>query len=109
MITIENVKSKIEDLKEQKLEFINEEESEKILLREGFYFIDKYKSIFLKNYLVSEEYQDDTLGAGVVVEVVRAGDLHGLDRIFREAGFEWRDPGCSMCLAMNADRLEPGE
>ena len=60
MITIENVKSKIEDLKEQKLEFINEEESEKILLREGFYFIDKYKSIFLKNYLVSEEYQDDT-------------------------------------------------
>jgi 3-isopropylmalate/(R)-2-methylmalate dehydratase large subunit len=33
----------------------------------------------------------------------------GLDRIFRDAGFEWRDPGCSMCLAMNADRLEPGE
>ena len=33
----------------------------------------------------------------------------GLDRIFKDAGFEWRDPGCSMCLAMNADRLEPGE
>ena len=33
----------------------------------------------------------------------------GLDRVFRDAGFEWRDPGCSMCLAMNADRLEPGE
>lgn len=33
----------------------------------------------------------------------------GLDKIFIEAGFEWRDPGCSMCLAMNADRLEPGE
>ncbi len=33
----------------------------------------------------------------------------GLDRIFIEAGFEWREPGCSMCLAMNADRLEPGE
>lgn len=33
----------------------------------------------------------------------------GLDKIFLEAGFEWRDPGCSMCLAMNADRLEPGE
>jgi 3-isopropylmalate/(R)-2-methylmalate dehydratase large subunit len=33
----------------------------------------------------------------------------GLDRIFKEAGFEWREPGCSMCLAMNADRLEPGE
>ncbi|MBW7835899.1 MAG: 3-isopropylmalate dehydratase large subunit [Sphingomonadales bacterium] len=33
----------------------------------------------------------------------------GLDRIFIEAGFEWREPGCSMCLAMNPDRLEPGE
>jgi 3-isopropylmalate/(R)-2-methylmalate dehydratase large subunit len=36
-------------------------------------------------------------------------EQEGLDRIFREAGFEWREPGCSMCLAMNADRLEPGE
>ena len=33
----------------------------------------------------------------------------GLDRVFLEAGFEWREPGCSMCLAMNADKLEPGE
>ena len=33
----------------------------------------------------------------------------GLDRIFRDAGFEWREPGCSMCLGMNPDRLEPGE
>ncbi len=33
----------------------------------------------------------------------------GLDQIFLDAGFEWREPGCSMCLAMNADRLEPGE
>jgi len=36
-------------------------------------------------------------------------ETEGLDRIFLEAGFEWRDPGCSMCLAMNADRLAPGE
>ena len=36
-------------------------------------------------------------------------ESEGLDRIFTEAGFEWREPGCSMCLAMNADRLEPGE
>lgn len=36
-------------------------------------------------------------------------ELEGLDRIFKDAGFEWREPGCSMCLAMNADRLEPGE
>ena len=36
-------------------------------------------------------------------------EREGLDRIFREAGFEWREPGCSMCLAMNADVLSPGE
>ncbi len=45
-------------------------------------------------------------GSGLVK---RQAEEEGLDRIFREAGFEWRDPGCSMCLAMNADRLEPGE
>ena len=36
-------------------------------------------------------------------------ESEGLDRIFRDAGFEWREPGCSMCLAMNADKLESGE
>ena len=36
-------------------------------------------------------------------------ETEGLDRIFTDAGFEWREPGCSMCLAMNDDRLEPGE
>ena len=36
-------------------------------------------------------------------------EREGLDKVFRGAGFEWREPGCSMCLAMNADRLEPGE
>jgi 3-isopropylmalate/(R)-2-methylmalate dehydratase large subunit len=36
-------------------------------------------------------------------------ETEGLDKVFTEAGFEWREPGCSMCLAMNADRLEPGE
>jgi 3-isopropylmalate/(R)-2-methylmalate dehydratase large subunit len=36
-------------------------------------------------------------------------EREGLDRIFKAAGFEWREPGCSMCLAMNADCLEPGE
>ncbi|BBA37531.1 3-isopropylmalate dehydratase large subunit (isopropylmalate isomerase) (alpha-ipm isomerase) (ipmi) protein [Methylocaldum marinum] len=45
-------------------------------------------------------------GSGLVK---RQAEQEGLDRVFREAGFEWRDPGCSMCLAMNADRLEPGE
>jgi len=36
-------------------------------------------------------------------------EKEGLDKVFRASGFEWREPGCSMCLAMNADRLEPGE
>ena len=45
-------------------------------------------------------------GSGLVKEQAEA---EGLDRIFTAAGFEWRAPGCSMCLAMNADRLEPGE
>ena len=36
-------------------------------------------------------------------------EKEGLDRVFRESGFEWREPGCSMCLAMNADKLKPGE
>jgi 3-isopropylmalate/(R)-2-methylmalate dehydratase large subunit len=45
-------------------------------------------------------------GSGLVKAQAEA---EGLDKIFLAAGFEWRDPGCSMCLAMNADRLEPGE
>ena len=45
-------------------------------------------------------------GSGLVKE---QAEREGLDKIFRDAGFEWREPGCSMCLAMNADRLEPGE
>ena len=36
-------------------------------------------------------------------------EKEGLDRVFRDSGFEWREPGCSMCLAMNDDRLEAGE
>ncbi len=42
-------------------------------------------------------------------EVKRQAEAEGLDRIFTEAGMEWREPGCSMCLAMNADKLGPGE
>ncbi|HEX8961701.1 MAG TPA: 3-isopropylmalate dehydratase large subunit [Rhodocyclaceae bacterium] len=42
-------------------------------------------------------------------QVKRQAEAEGLDKIFLEAGFEWREPGCSMCLAMNADRLAPGE
>ena len=45
-------------------------------------------------------------GSGLVK---RQAEAEGLDQVFTAAGFEWREPGCSMCLAMNADRLEPGE
>ena len=45
-------------------------------------------------------------GSGLVK---RQAEAEGLDAIFRAAGFEWREPGCSMCLAMNADKLAPGE
>jgi 3-isopropylmalate/(R)-2-methylmalate dehydratase large subunit len=42
-------------------------------------------------------------------QVKTAAEREGLDRIFTEAGFEWRNPGCSMCLGMNEDVLGPGE
>ena len=45
-------------------------------------------------------------GSGLVKE---QAEKEGLDAIFKEAGFDWREPGCSMCLVMNADRLSPGE
>ena len=45
-------------------------------------------------------------GSGLVKQ---QAEREGLHEIFKAAGFEWREPGCSMCLAMNADRLEPGE
>ena len=45
-------------------------------------------------------------GSGLVRQ---QAEEEGLDKIFKEAGFEWRESGCSMCLAMNADKLKPGE
>ncbi len=45
-------------------------------------------------------------GSGLVKE---QAEREGLDTIFRSAGFDWREPGCSMCLAMNPDKLSPGE
>ncbi len=60
--------------------------------------------------------QGRKVAAGVYAMVVPGSGLvkdqaekEGLDIVFKEAGFDWREPGCSMCLAMNADRLEPGE
>jgi 3-isopropylmalate/(R)-2-methylmalate dehydratase large subunit len=42
-------------------------------------------------------------------QVKRQAEAEGLDRIFKEAGAQWREAGCSMCIAMNGDQLEPGE
>jgi 3-isopropylmalate/(R)-2-methylmalate dehydratase large subunit len=60
--------------------------------------------------------QGRKVAAGVYAMIVPGSGLvkdqaekEGLDKIFIESGFDWREPGCSMCLAMNADRLEPGE
>lgn len=56
--------------------------------------------------VASDVYAMVVPGSGLVKE---QAESEGLDKILTEAGFDWREPGCSMCLAMNADRLEPGE
>ena len=45
----------------------------------------------------------------LVLVLSKSRRKEGLDEIFVSAGFDWREPGCSMCLAMNADKLQPGE
>lgn len=61
----------------------------------------------VKGYKVSDKvYAMVVPGSG---QVKREAEAEGLDRIFKEAGFDWREAGCSMCLAMNPDRLAPGE
>jgi 3-isopropylmalate/(R)-2-methylmalate dehydratase large subunit len=61
----------------------------------------------VKGYKVSDKVQAMVVpGSG---QVKRQAESEGLDRVFKEAGFEWREAGCSMCLAMNPDKLEPGE
>jgi 3-isopropylmalate/(R)-2-methylmalate dehydratase large subunit len=61
----------------------------------------------IKGYRVSSKVNAMVVpGSG---QVKRQAEEEGLDAVFREAGFDWREAGCSMCLAMNPDRLEPGE
>jgi 3-isopropylmalate/(R)-2-methylmalate dehydratase large subunit len=43
------------------------------------------------------------------MEIKRQAEAEGLDKVFREAGADWREAGCSMCIAMNGDQLQPGE
>ena len=65
----------------------------------------------------AEVVKDKKIASNIKLAMVVAGsglvkkqaEDEGLDKIFTDAGFEWREPGCSMCLAMNADKLEPGE
>jgi 3-isopropylmalate/(R)-2-methylmalate dehydratase large subunit len=61
----------------------------------------------VKGYRVSGQVQAMVVpGSG---QVKKQAEAEGLDRIFKESGFDWREAGCSMCLAMNPDRLAPGE
>jgi 3-isopropylmalate/(R)-2-methylmalate dehydratase large subunit len=71
-------------------------------LREAAAVVKRLQSRIAKNVKLAMVVP----GSGLVKE---QAEREGLDRIFKAAGFEWREPGCSMCLAMNADRLEPGE
>ena len=61
----------------------------------------------VRGYRVSSRVERDG-GAGQRPVKAQA-EQEGLDRVFRDAGFEWREAGCSMCLAMNPDKLAPGE
>jgi 3-isopropylmalate/(R)-2-methylmalate dehydratase large subunit len=61
----------------------------------------------IKGYKISSGVQAMVVPGSQSVK--RAAEQEGLHRIFLEAGFEWRDSGCSMCLGMNTDRLNPGE
>ena len=61
----------------------------------------------VKGYRVSDQVQAMVVpGSG---QVKKQAEAEGLDRVFKESGFDWREAGCSMCLAMNPDRLAPGE
>ncbi len=71
-------------------------------MREAAAVVKKLGQKVAKNILVAMVVP----GSGLVKE---QAEREGLHEIFKAAGFEWREPGCSMCLAMNADRLEPGE
>jgi 3-isopropylmalate/(R)-2-methylmalate dehydratase large subunit len=62
----------------------------------------------IKGRTVADSVKEAIVVAGSG-QVKLQAEAEGLDTLFTDAGFEWREPGCSMCLAMNADKLEPGE
>ena len=61
----------------------------------------------IKGYRISNRVQAMVVPGSQKVK--HAAEQEGLNRVFQEAGFEWREPGCSMCLGMNPDRLNPQE
>jgi 3-isopropylmalate/(R)-2-methylmalate dehydratase large subunit len=80
-------------------------------------FIGSCTNARIEDLRLAAEYAKGKKVAGSVHAMIVPGsglvkkqaEEEGLDRIFKEAGFEWREAGCSMCLAMNADVLQPGE
>ena len=78
----------------------------------NFIFEVNSDSTFNPNLKADAIYLIDDIAVfkGIIqLKKVNKLDNEGLDQIFTKAGFDWREPGCSMCLAMNADKLEPGE
>ena len=63
----------------------------------------------LYDAVAGEMCAEEGRGGGSIVEDEAQAEEEGLDRIFADAGFDWREPGCSMCLAMNDDKLTVGE
>ena len=71
---------------------------------------------YIKRQIIAGVFSGRKVARGVRTLVVpgshdvkKQAEAEGLDRIFKEAGAEWREPGCSMCIAMNGDNLEPGQ
>ena len=73
----------------------------------------RIEDLRLAAYILKGQQIADSIKLALVVPgsgpVKKQAEAEGLDKIFIDSGFEWREPGCSMCLAMNADYLEPGE
>ena len=94
-----------------------------ILLSKGFgqksqkeFFLNSYESLYLVYTKRLKILKGKKIAKHVSAMVVPGSGLvkqqaeqEKIDQIFKEAGFEWREPGCSMCLAMNADKLNPKE
>ena len=74
---------------------------ESVILDNGIFMMNQEKENYVK-ILKNHGYSTNAI-------IPEATSLWGLDKIFVKSGFEWREPGCSMCLAMNADKLKPEE